>query len=70
MKKATKNGKVETVEVDATKANGKVKIFPACLCGCGAVTKGGRFIPGHDARHHGNLLRAGDTKALKALGWA
>lgn len=24
---------------------------PICTCGCGASTKGGRYLPGHDARH-------------------
>jgi hypothetical protein len=25
----------------------------ACECGCGEMTKGGRFRPGHDSRMHG-----------------
>jgi hypothetical protein len=29
-----------------------------CGCGCGGSTKGGEFLPGHDARHKGNLKRA------------
>ena len=29
-----------------------------CLCGCGGQPKGGKFIPGHDARSKGQLLRA------------
>ena len=28
-----------------------------CLCSCGGITKGGRFLPGHDARLHGELKR-------------
>lgn len=28
-----------------------------CGCGCGNMTKGGNFIPGHDARLHGWALR-------------
>ncbi|QBZ73222.1 hypothetical protein SEA_THERESITA_33 [Microbacterium phage Theresita] len=24
---------------------------PECLCGCGGRTKGGRYLPGHDAKH-------------------
>jgi hypothetical protein len=28
-----------------------------CLCSCGGTTKGGRFLPGHDARLHGELKR-------------
>jgi hypothetical protein len=27
-----------------------------CLCGCGGHTKGGRFLPGHDARLRGKLI--------------
>lgn len=47
----------------------------SCLCGCGSVTKGGKFAPGHDARLKGRLIRAhrsGDTTAqqqLVELGW-
>lgn len=32
-------------------------LFPTCGCGCGNRTKGGRYIPGHDAKHKGNLMR-------------
>lgn len=28
-----------------------------CSCGCGGQTKGGRFIPGHDARYHGRIRK-------------
>ena len=44
-----------------------------CACGCGEMTGGGTFRPGHDARHKGNLLRqirkGGDegTAALEEL---
>ena len=50
-----------------------------CACGCGDQTKGGRFLPGHDARLKGRLLaqlregsareRATAEKALRANGW-
>lgn len=40
----------------------KVKTPLACLCGCGGMTKGGRFIPGHDARFHSRV------RALEAQG--
>ncbi len=33
----------------------KVKTPQNCLCGCGGQTKGGRFIPGHDARYHARI---------------
>ena len=29
-----------------------MKTPQACGCGCGGMTKGGRFLPGHDARFH------------------
>jgi hypothetical protein len=35
----------------------------ACLCGCGQMTKGGIFWPGHDARVYGWLKKA------KVEGW-
>lgn len=28
-----------------------------CLCECGGETKGGRFVPGHDARLYGRIIR-------------
>ena len=27
-----------------------------CMCSCGGTTKGGRFLPGHDARLHSELM--------------
>lgn len=36
----------------------KVKEPQACLCGCGGSTKGGRFLPGHDARYHARIKAA------------
>src|ERR1700741_3189598 len=36
-----------------------------CACGCAGATKGGRFIPGHDARLHGWALRV--TRGLVKL---
>ena len=49
------------------------------MCGCGQMTKGGRFLPGHDSRLKSRLIqdaRAGDTdvkagavERLKELGW-
>lgn len=29
---------------------------PYCLCGCGIKTKGGQFVPGHDARYKSQLI--------------
>ncbi len=53
----------------------KVKV-PICLCGCGGSTKGGRFLPGHDAKLKKTLVagaRAGKKRAvnkLAKLGWS
>lgn len=33
-----------------------------CVCGCGGQTKGGNFLPGHDARFHSRV------RALEAAG--
>lgn len=49
---------------------------PECLCGCGGRTKGGRFLPGHDAKLKKALVadaRAGKKRArnkLARLGWS
>ena len=50
--------------------------LPTCLCGCEGTTKGGRYLPGHDAKHKSALVQsalAGGKRAenkLFALGWA
>ena len=39
-----------------------------CGCGCGGMTKGGDFIPGHDSKLMSAIVEAvGGTKALHAL---
>jgi|SRR5947207_1313345 len=54
------------------------KAAQACECGCGGETRGGRFIPGHDARRLGWAIRIhrgfsiegitpGELKAAKAF---
>ena len=51
-----------------------------CQCGCKGITKGGRFLPGHDAKLKSKLVkackqaktpaqRAKAEKALEDLGW-
>lgn len=44
----------------------KVKEGLPCTCGCGGTTKGGRFLPGHDARYHSALAKAEAAKAAEA----
>ncbi|MEA3188565.1 MAG: hypothetical protein QOD99_2395 [Chthoniobacter sp.] len=56
------------------KSNKETKL-PECECGCGATTKGGRFLPGHDAKLKKELIGAalgGSKRAeakLEKLGW-
>lgn len=52
-----------------------------CMCGCGETTKGGKFLPGHDAKLKSQLLtvsRSDEAAAperkkarakLRRLGW-
>lgn len=59
------------------KTNGKGPV--ECLCACGSTTKGGRFMPGHDAKLKSALVKTAKdgTTATKAkartrlveLGW-
>jgi hypothetical protein len=47
-----------------------VKDPTLCDCGCGGETRGGRYLPGHDAKHRSNLLQAhdlGDAGATEDL---
>jgi hypothetical protein len=44
------------------------KVVPkSCACGCGEMTKGGKFIPGHDAKVYRSILQHidGDIIDLK-----
>jgi hypothetical protein len=51
--------------------NGAVAL-KACECGCKGmpIGKASRFKPGHDMKLRSALMKAGDTKVLKARGWA
>ncbi len=33
----------------------------ACACGCGGSTKGGTWLPGHDAKHASRMLKESGT---------
>ena len=58
-----KESKVATKE-PKPKAPRKAKEPIACKCGCGEMTKGGRFRPGHDARYHSALAKEQAAAAL------
>lgn len=63
------------------RAKRAAKTPAACICECGGTTKGGRFLPGHDAKLKSRLLstmRDGEAPAseralalsrLEELGW-
>lgn len=56
----------EAPKADADKPKRSRKMRP-CTCGCGGMTGGGKFLPGHDARWAGEVGRAaGQTLALSA----
>ncbi len=46
----------DTNTTTKTKAEKTVKAPVACWCGCGGQTRG-KFVPGHDARFHGNAKK-------------
>jgi hypothetical protein len=52
--------KVKMTEPKTTKPakTRKAKEPRECKCGCGEMTKGGLFRPGHDARYHAALAKA------------
>jgi hypothetical protein len=58
------------------KSRTKTVVAPLCECGCGADTKGGRFLPGHDAKLKKVLIEAAlggskrATTKLGTLGWS
>jgi hypothetical protein len=63
------------VATDTTVKATKAKAGRVCDCGCNGTTKGGRFLPGHDASLKSKLLKrldAGDHEAQEILienGW-
>jgi hypothetical protein len=63
--------KDKKAELRALKPAGKAKAEPReCECGCGEMTNGGLFRPGHDAKLRSRLLKAidaGDEDALAEL---
>jgi len=65
--KAPKPEKAKTTTprvAKADKAPRAAKTPQECTCGCKGMTKGGRFLPGHDARYHAAQKR--EAEAAKA----
>jgi hypothetical protein len=57
----------------------RAKFPKACGCGCGGMTKGGAYLPGHDSKHKSRLLQEADgisdeavaaRAKLEKSGWA
>jgi hypothetical protein len=62
-----KDAKARARALRPTKAKAEPK---ECGCGCGELTRGGEFLPGHDARFRGQMLKAidaGDESAIATL---
>lgn len=59
--------------IETPKRAKKVKTPLPCACGCGGLTAGGKYLPGHDARHIKQLVAAAitgvttESAALEAL---
>lgn len=52
----------------ALPGKGKTKTPQKCACGCpGGITKGGRFIPGHDSRMNGWAIRIAGGHATDGI---
>jgi len=52
--------KQNTVKKSETKkSTEQSKVMPLCACGCGKHTKGGKFIPGHDAKLVSHIMTNG-----------
>lgn len=49
---------LDALNKDKEKKAKAVIVGPLCLCGCGVNTRGGRYCPGHDAKHHSALKKA------------
>lgn len=48
--------KMAKIENDEAKAKTKTPKTGTCVCGCNGTTKGGKFLPGHDARFVSTLV--------------
>lgn len=43
--------------IKALASRGGGKVARECACGCKMLTKGGKYRPGHDAKHMSQILR-------------
>jgi hypothetical protein len=61
LRKAQEMAKITEGEKKATKAKAAPKTG-TCVCGCNGTTKGGLFLPGHDARFVSGLVANAEEK--------
>lgn len=61
-----KRQKSEATAARQAQAEKQAKEQAPCLCGCGGVPKGGKFLPGHDAKFHSMLKKQEKEKATSA----
>lgn len=67
IREAREMAKIEETEKKATKRAAAKPKTGTCICGCKGTTKGGKFLPGHDARFVSGLVgKAEDAKFTKA----
>src|SRR6185295_6510033 len=57
IRKASEMAEITETE-KATEKREKVAKTGTCVCGCNGTTKGGKFLPGHDARFVSTLVAA------------
>jgi len=65
MNKVSKKIEVRTSKTKKVQAVTQHKTAPVCGCGCRATTKGGRFLPGHDAKFHSAMNKAAIQRSSK-----
>lgn len=56
IRKATEMAKIQETEKKVTKRAAAKPKTGTCQCGCKGTTKGGKFLPGHDARFVSTLV--------------
>lgn len=58
-----------TLDEDVQVVYGDLRAPKECGCGCGEMTKGGRFLPGHDRRFYvlAEKAKMGDPESMKVI---
>lgn len=64
IRKATEMAKITEGEKKATAKKATAPKTGTCVCGCNGTTKGGKFLPGHDARFVSTLVGQAEDKGF------